>query len=186
MDCRRAVRRGAEKIELRLVASPDEIAPALERLFVMHAERWRTRGGEIPRFSTTEAHRDWYRRVVAAMAERGDVLISELREDGELVASSLAFVAGRGAAAHTTAVRVGGKLKEPGRAPQLHLCRALEDIGVEAVDLGPGACEPGSPKAGLGPTRHVVPRLLAAGSRRSQRAVNTALAVRARVRGSRR
>jgi GNAT acetyltransferase-like protein len=184
-DCRRAARRGAE-VELRVVASPDEVALALERLFVVHAERWRMRGGEIPRFSTTEAHRAWYRRVVGAMAERGDVLIAEVLEDGEVFGADLAFVAGRGGALHTTAIRLGGRLDEPGRATQLELCRTLEEGGVEALDLGWGACERGSPKSGLGPSRVVVTRLLAAGSKRSQRVLDTTLAVRDRVRGSRR
>ena len=85
-DCRRAARRGAE-VTLRLASSPDEVVVALERLFVLHVERWRMRGGEIPRFSTTEAHRAWYRRMVAAMAERREVLIAEVMEDGELFAT---------------------------------------------------------------------------------------------------
>ena len=170
---------------MRLASSPDEVVAALERLFVLHAERWRMRGGEIPRFSTTEAHRAWYRRVVAAMAERREVLIAEVREDGELFATAMALVAGHGAVMHTTAVRLGGRLDEPGRAPQLHLCLALEEAGVQAIDLGWGACDPGSPKAGLGPTRVVVKRLLAAGSRRSQRALDAALTLREFTRRSR-
>jgi CelD/BcsL family acetyltransferase involved in cellulose biosynthesis len=183
-DCRRAERRGAE-VTMRLSSSPDEVAPALERLFVMHAERWRVRGGEIPRFSTTEAHRAWYRRVLAAMAERGEVLIAEVLEDGEPFALDLGLVSGRGGVMHTTAVRTDGKLAEPGRAVQLRLCLGLEEAGVEALDLGLGACEPGSPKAGLGPTRVVVRRLLAAGSRRSQRTLGAAMALRGLVRSGR-
>jgi hypothetical protein len=183
-DCRRATRRGVE-VTLQLASSPDEVEAALERLFVMHAERWRLRGGEIPRFSTTEAHRAWYRRVVAAMAVRGDALITEILEDGELFGSDLGFLAGRGGMLHTTAVRLGGTLKEPGRGAQLHECRALEEAGARAVDLGWGACEPGSPKSGLGPTRVVVKRLLAARSRRSQHALDSALTLRGLVRRSR-
>ena len=183
-DCRRAARRGAE-VTIRLASSRNEVEAALERLFVVHAERWRLRGGEIPRFSTTEAHRNWYRRVIAALAERGEVLIAEVLEDGELFSADLGFVAGRGGMVHTTAVRLGGKLKEPGRAAQLHLCRALEEAGVQAVDMGWGACEPGSPKSGLGPTRVVVKRLLAARSRRSQRALDSTLTLRGLARRSR-
>ena len=146
-DCRRAARRGAE-VTLRLASTPEEVDLALERLFVLHAERWRMRGGEIPRFSTTEAHRAWYRRVVAAMAERREVVIAEVIEDTEVFATHMAFVFGHGAVMHTTAVRLGGRLDEPGRAPQLHLCVALEEAGVRAIDMGWGACDPGSPKAG--------------------------------------
>ncbi len=183
-DCRRAARRGAE-VRLLLASSPDEVVVALERLFVLHAERWRMRGGEIPRFSTTEAHRAWYRRVAAALAERGEALIAEVIEDGELFAAELALTAGRGAVMHTTAVRLGGKLNEPGRASQLLLFRALEEAGVQAIDLGWGACEPGSPKAAVGPTCVIVKRLLAAGSRRSQRALEAALTLRGLTRRSR-
>ena len=182
-DCRRAARRGAE-VTVRLASSPDEVIVALERLFVLHAARWRMRGGEIPRFSTTEAHRAWYRRVIAAIAERGEALIAEVIEDGEVFAAELALAAGRGGVMHTTAVRLGGKLDEPGRASKLQLYRALEKAGVQAVDLGCGACEPGSPKSAVGPTRVVVKRLLAADSRRSQRALDAVLGLRGFVRRS--
>jgi hypothetical protein len=182
-DCRRAARRGAE-VAMRVASTPDEVVVSLERLFVLHAERWQMRGGEIPRFSTTEAHRAWYRRVIAAMAERGEALIAEVREDGQLFAAELALAAGRGGVMHTTAVRLGGKLNEPGRASQLQLFRALENAGVQAIDLGRGACEPGSPKSAVGPTRVVVTRLLAADSRRSQRALDAALTLRGFMRKS--
>ena len=183
-DCRRAAGRGAE-VTMRLASSPQEVVVSLERLFALHAERWRMRGGEISRFSTTEAHRAWYRRVIAAMAERGEVLIAEVIEDRELFGAELALAAGRGGVLHTTAVRLGGKLDEPGRAPQLRVLCALEEAGVQAVDLGWGACKPGSPKSAVGPTRVVVKRFLAADSRRSQRALAGALALRGLLRRSR-
>ena len=176
-DCRRAARRGAE-VTMRLASSLDDVAAALERLFVLHGERWRMRGGEIPGFSTTEAHRAGYRRVIAAMAERGEVLIAEVLEDGELFGAELALAAGRGGVLHTTAVRLGGKLDEPGRAPKLKVFRALEEAGVQTVDLGWGACEPGSPKSAVGPTRVAWTRLRAADSRRSQRGLDAALTLR--------
>jgi hypothetical protein len=65
------------------------------------------------------------------------------------------------------------------------MCRALAEAGAQAVDMGWGACEPGSPKSGLGPTRVVVKRLLAARSRRSQRALDSVLSLRGAVRRSR-
>jgi hypothetical protein len=119
------------------------------------------------------------------MAVRGDALIAEVLEDGELFGADLGFLAGRGGMMHTTAVRLGGTLSEPGRAVQLHMLRALKEAGVQAVDIGWGACEPGSPKSGLGPTRVVVKRLLAARSRRSQRALDSALTLRGLARRSR-
>ena len=182
-DCRRAARRGAQ-VKVSLASSPGEVVVALERLFVLHAERWRMRGGEIPRFSTTEAHRAWYRRVIAAMAERGEALIAEVIENGEQFGAELALATGRGGVMHTTAVRLGGKLDEPGRASKLQLFRALEEAGVQAVDLGCGACEPGSPKSAVGPTRVLVKRLLAADSRTSQHALDAVLGLRGLVRRS--
>jgi hypothetical protein len=180
-DRRRATRRGAG-VTTRVASAPDEVLSALERLFVVHATRWRARGGEIARFSTTERHRAWYRRVIEAMAKRGEALIVEVLEDSELFASDLGFLAGRGATAHTTAVRLGGKLDEPGRASLVSMLLALERAGAQAVDLGWGACDPGSPKAALGPTRVVVKRFIASDSRRSQRPLDTALALREVVR----
>jgi hypothetical protein len=176
-DQGKAARRGAD-VTSRVVSSPDEVLAALERLFVMHAARWRSLGGEIARFSTTERHRAWYRRVVGAMAERGEALISEVSEDGEVFGGDLGFLAGRGALAHTTSMRLGGKLNGPGRAVQLRLFFAFERAGAEAVDLGWGACDPSSPKAAVGPTRVLVRRFIAADSRRSQLALDTALALR--------
>jgi CelD/BcsL family acetyltransferase involved in cellulose biosynthesis len=177
-DCRRAGRRGAA-VSVRLAASPDGVAAALERLFVMHAERWRTRGGEIPGFSTTERHRAWYRDVVSSLAERGEVRIAEVLEDGEPFAIEMGLLLGRGALLHTKATRLGGKLEQPGRVPALSLLAAFEKAGVHTVDLGWGAGEPEGPKASIGPTRVIVNRILAAGSPRSQSFIEAALSLRA-------
>ncbi|MGZ8693517.1 MAG: GNAT family N-acetyltransferase [Gaiellaceae bacterium] len=183
-DCRRATRRGAH-LTFRVASTPDEVPAALERLFDLHAARWRARGGEIPRFSTTERHRSWYRRVISAMAARGEVRIAEVLEDGEVFAADMGLLAGRGGFGHTTSIRLGGKLDEPGHASQLNLLRALEEAGVEVVDLGWGAGEPGGPKARVGPTQVIVKGFLAAGSPRSQRALRAALMLRQSLRGER-
>jgi CelD/BcsL family acetyltransferase involved in cellulose biosynthesis len=183
-DVRRARRNGAIVTE-RVATAPDDVAGALERLFDLHAARWKVKGGEIPRFSTSERHRDWYRRVVAAMAERGQALIAEVLEDGALVGSELGFLAGRGSVFHTTAIRQGTALEEPGHACQTILLEAIREKGVEAVDLGLGAGEPGSPKASIGPTRIVTERLLAASSPRRQRALAALMRLRTATRRGR-
>lgn len=179
---RRRAGRGGVIVAERVVAAPDDVAAALERLFELHAARWKVRGGEIPRFSTTERHRDWYRRVVAAMAGRGQALIAEVVEDGAVVASELGFLTGRGGVLHTTAMRPGAALEEPGHACQTVLLEATRQNGVEAVDLGLGACEPGSPKASIGPTLVRHERLLAASSRRRQPALAALMRLRTAMR----
>ena len=151
-DRRRAGRRGAE-VTTRVWTTPEDVAPALESLFELHAARWRMRGGEIARFSTTEYHRAWYRGLVRAMAERGEALVTEVLEDGEVVAADLGFITGTGGLGHTTTIRHGATLKEPGHASQLAMVLALMERGATSKDLGPGGGEPGGPKAGLGPER---------------------------------
>jgi CelD/BcsL family acetyltransferase involved in cellulose biosynthesis len=184
-DDRRAVRRGAA-IRVRTLSSPAEVAEALERLFVLHRERWRNRPGEISRFSTTERQRDWYRRAVGAMAERGHVRVAQVREDDALVASSLGLVAGRGGVSHTTACRPGGRLREPGHWSLFALLDAFEEAGAELADLGWGAAEPGSPKARVGPTQVLYPRFVAARSPAAQRALAALLGAREAARRLRR
>ncbi len=184
-DLARAARFGSE-VGMRRASDPDRVAAALERLFALHAERWRSRSGDVPRFSATEAQRDWFRRVTAAMAERGEARIAEVVENGQLVSSELAFIAGTGGVLHTTATRPGGELKEPGRAVQLEILFELEAAGVRAVDLGLGAGQPGGPKASIGPTRVEVERLLAADSRRAQQLAVAALGLGERLRAGRR
>jgi hypothetical protein len=185
IDCHRAARHGAD-VTSRVATSPVEILDALERLFALHAARWRARGGQIPGFSTTEGDRARYRRVTAAMAERGDALTVEILENGEVVASALGFLAGRGAMMHTTSFRSGALLRMPGHAALLVLLRAFEEAGVQVIDLGWSPEEPGSPKARTGPTHIVFKRFLAARSRALQQVVSTALAARAAIRTRRR
>lgn len=173
-DLRRATRLGAE-VTVETVSDAEQVLGALERLFVLHAERWRALGGEIARFSGTDALRAWHRRVLAEAAAHDGVRIAEVREDGNLVASCMALSVGSGAVGHTTAIRPGGKLRRPGHAAQLHLLLALEAAGVEEIDLGTGACAPGSPKATLGPTRVAHTRLVACGSVSLRRLATAAL-----------
>ena len=180
-DRRRAGRRGAIVTE-RVATARGDVAAALERLFELHAARWRAKGGEIARFSTTERHRDWYRRLVAALAERREALIAEILEDGAVVASHLGFLAGRGSVSHTTAIRVGATMEEPGHASQLALLEAARASGAEAVDLGLGAGEAGGPKASIGAIRVVHERFLVAPSPRRQRLLAALIRLRSATR----
>jgi CelD/BcsL family acetyltransferase involved in cellulose biosynthesis len=180
-DRRRADRRGAVVTE-RVATGPGDVAAALERLFELHAARWRAKGGEIPRFSTTERHRDWYRRLVAAMAARGEALIVEILENGVVVAADLGFLAGRGSISHTTSIRADARLDEPGHACQTAFLEAAQASGAEAVDLGLGAGEPGGPKASIGPDRVVHERFLVASSPRRQRLLSALIRLRSATR----
>ena len=174
---RRAERDGV-RIDVAVAQEPDAVAAALERLFVLHRARWEGRPEALVTFSSTEAHRAWYRRTVAAMAANGQVRIAEVFEDGELVAGSLGFVAGRSALFHTTATRLGGRLKGPGHAALLALVEAAMASGAEVMNLGRGSGEQGGPKASLGPQRLPLGRLVATRSRVAQRALTVAIASR--------
>jgi hypothetical protein len=76
----------------------------------------------------------------------------------------------------------GAALEEPGHACQTVLLEATRENGVEAVDLGLGACEPGSPKASIGPILVRHERLLAASSRKRQPALAALMRLRTAMR----
>lgn len=169
-DLRHAARLGA-RIETRVSASPDEVAPALERLFRLHRARWSERPGETPRFATSARHRSWNRDVFLRLAAAGDVRLAEVFEDGTLVAASLGLARGRGGLAHTIAARPGGALHRPGLVATLVRYEALAEAGVTEIDLGVSSCTPGSPKARLGPEPDPIVLLFAASSPVRQRAL---------------
>jgi CelD/BcsL family acetyltransferase involved in cellulose biosynthesis len=162
-DLRRAARRGAE-VEVRVAAEPDDVARALTRLFRVHRDRWRERPDEQARIATTQVHRGWNLRTIVAMAARGNVRLVEVVEDGRTVAASLGLLHGCGGLAHTTAVRVGGVLRQPGHLAALARFEALAQAGATAIDLGHGAGEPGGPKRRLGPEPDPLVMLFAARS----------------------
>ncbi|MCW2963784.1 MAG: Acetyltransferase domain [Actinomycetia bacterium] len=165
---RRAERRGA-RVAVVVAEEAEEVRAALERLFVIHRERWDGRPGEIARFSTTERHRDWYRGLVSLLAARNEVRVCEVSEDGTVVASTLLFLCDRGSAFHTTAIRPANALLRGGHVALLACVEAAASAGAEVMDLGWGACAPESPKARFGPTPVPVARLRAASSPRRQR-----------------
>jgi len=135
-ELRRAARRGA-RIETAVHEDPDAVAEALERMFVVHRERWKGRD-DGSRFSATEELRAWHRRAVRHMAERGAARLTEIVEDGVPVGLTILLLAGRGAALHTTAMRAGGCLRSPGNASFLLAFEAAEKGGAEVMSMGRG------------------------------------------------
>ncbi|HJX47918.1 MAG TPA: GNAT family N-acetyltransferase [Gaiellaceae bacterium] len=179
-NLRRAARLGCE-LSFQTASEPRAVEAALERLFVLHRERWRGRTALLPTFAATDALADWHRRAVVALAHAGGVRIVELFEDGALVGSVLGLIHGRGALFHTMAVHPGGRLRGPGHVVLLELARQAHASGASALDLGWGAGEENGPKARLGPERVQVVRMLAARDRRHQRVLEHALRLRSRV-----
>jgi CelD/BcsL family acetyltransferase involved in cellulose biosynthesis len=169
-DLRHAASLGAG-VESRIRQRPEDVAPALERMFRLHRARWRDRPGETPRFATTARHRAWNRDIFLRLAAGGDVRLVEVVEDGAVVAASLGLRCGSGALAHTTAMRPGGALHNPGLVAALVRYEALAADGAAAIDLGVSSCAPGSPKARLGPEPDPIVLLFAASSPLRQRAL---------------
>ena len=167
-DRRRAERLGAT-IEVRVASSPEELGPALARLYRVHRDRWRDRPDAQARLATTRFHRHWNTAVLTELAAAGSVRLVEVVEDGRTVGACLGLLHGTGGLAHTLAVRPGGHLREPGLLAALVRAEALAAAGAQTVDLGHGAAEPGSPKARLGPTPDPLAMLFAARSPARQR-----------------
>lgn len=165
-DLRRARSRGAE-VEVRVAAAPEEVEAALVRLFRVHRERWRDRDDVVARIATSAAHRRWNRRAVGGLAAAGGVRIAEVLEDGRVVGSALGLLHGRGGFGHTSAVRPGGALVEPGHLAVLACMEALGEAGATIVDLGTNRAANG-PKTRLGAVNDPVVAILAAGSARRQ------------------
>lgn len=164
---RKAERLGA-RVRVEVWRHPDEVLPALERLFLLYLHRWSDREGELKRFASPGSQRSWYRSVIAEASEGGTVRLIEVFENDILVSSLLGLLAGRGALFHTTATRPGGKLWGPGHRAMLAWAEEAERSGATRMDLGRGYAERGSPKARLGPTPIPFGKVIAASSRRWQ------------------
>jgi hypothetical protein len=167
---RHALREGVA-VETVVRRRPAEVLPALERLFVLHEQRWRGREGAVQQFRSE--HDRWlYRQGVGGLARRGEARIVETWEDGTLVASNLCLLAARGAMFHTTATRLGGRLEGPGHVALLAMVEEAMEAGAEIMYLGRGLS---------GPKRRMRPELVPAGSlfvarrRAAQRALAAAL-----------
>src|SRR5262249_35788637 len=85
------------------------------------------------------------------MAVRGAVRLVEVFQDGELIASILGLISGRGALFHTTATRVVSHLRGPGHLAMLTLVEEAVSAGAEVLDVGLGGGNPEGPKGKLEP-----------------------------------
>lgn len=148
-DLRRAERAGAD-VTVRVAEEPGPVAAALERLFELHEERWRGRADALPRFSTTEDQRGFYRRAVGTLARSGNVRLVEVAEGGIVVSSYLMLLCGSGALLHTTATRRGGTLQSAGQVGMVACADAAVSAGAELMFHGRGGTQPGGPKASIG------------------------------------
>jgi CelD/BcsL family acetyltransferase involved in cellulose biosynthesis len=169
----RAERLGAA-VDLRVAATPDEVAAALARLFRLHRARWDARDDETLRFARTRALRRWNARAVGTLAALGQARIAEVVEDGRVVASSLGLLHGGGGLWHTQAIATGTTIDEAGHIALLACLEALADAGATTVDLGPGGGAPGSPKHRLHPQAAPVFELFATRTPSAQRVLATA------------
>ena len=77
------------KLETTVARTPDELAPALEEAFELHALRWRGRPDRSD-FGTTEG-KDFQRDATSALAEHGVPRIVTLRLDGKAIAFAYYF-----------------------------------------------------------------------------------------------
>lgn len=184
-ELRWSARRGAD-VQIRVASDPAEVATALARLFRLNRVRWGSRPDETPRFATSQAHRLWNRRAVAAMAEVGRVRLVEVVEGGRVVASGLGFVHGSGGLGHTQGMRLGGTLREPGQVVVLAIVEALGEAGATTVDLGYGSGQPGGPKQRLGATGDPMSMIIAARSAGLQRPYEAMRRLRHAARAARR
>lgn len=174
---RRAERLGAT-VSVSVAAEPQAVAGALERLFILHRERWSGRDDQS-HFSCFDKERAWHRRAVAGMAALGRVRLIEVFEHDQLIASALGLIAGRGALFHTPATRTGQRLRGPGHIAMAAWVEAAMDAGAEVMDLGRGSGEPEGPKGGLGPTMRPCASFQAARSPALQQVLMSSLWLRA-------
>ncbi len=179
-EIRRAERAGAH-VAVDVLAEPDHVAKALERLFELHELRWQGRPHALPRFSTTERQRALYRRAVAALARSGRVRIVEVREDDTVVASCLGLLHGRGALFHTTATRTGGRLRSPGHVAMVAWADVAGFAGAEVMALGQSADQPEGPKSRIGSVAVPYALLFAGRSRAAHRLVDRSMRLRRRA-----
>jgi CelD/BcsL family acetyltransferase involved in cellulose biosynthesis len=77
------------KLETTVARTPDELAPALEEAFELHALRWRGRPDRSD-FGTT-AGKEFHREATSALAEHGVPRIVTLRLDGKAIAFAYYF-----------------------------------------------------------------------------------------------
>ena len=150
---KRAERDGAI-ISVNTYAETESIKTSLERLFVLHQQRWKNRD-DISRFSKNDFYRNWTRQLVVALSKHDQVRIIEVLENGKPVAMILGFLFGHGALFHTPAVDPGSILKGAGHVAIQTWVEAAQDAGATIMNLGRGSGEAQGPKGGLGPAKHL-------------------------------
>jgi CelD/BcsL family acetyltransferase involved in cellulose biosynthesis len=79
-------------LESRVCTTLDDVRPAFEDFLELEAAGWKGRGGTALLCSQTDA--DFARRMVAALAGRGDAAIHALYQQGKAVASQVVLRAG--------------------------------------------------------------------------------------------
>jgi CelD/BcsL family acetyltransferase involved in cellulose biosynthesis len=173
LDRRHAERQGV-RVAVEVRRDSAAVAEALERLFDLHRRRWATRRDDMSRFSKSAGERAWHRQALGRMAEERRVIITEVREDGRLVASTLVLLAGQGALFHTTAMAPGGVLRSPGHSALLAALVAAREAGATVMHLGRGG---GEHKLRWQPERDRLARIAAARSPGQQRLLGAALRV---------
>lgn len=149
---RRAHREGVKTV-VHTHSDVDSIAPALERLFLLHLRRWEGRN-DVSRFSKTPFYRSWTRSLVMELAGLQRVRIIEVTVDEQPAAMVLGFLFGRGALYHTPAVEPDCRLKSAGHIAMQAWVEAAMEAGAEVMNLGRGSGEPQGPKAALGPEKY--------------------------------
>jgi hypothetical protein len=174
---RRAEARGALVTE-ELATEPEQVAAAAEVLLGLHRARWAGRRDPTG-FSHTKADRALHRRALPSAAASGHVQIAVLREDGRPTAAACTLRVGAAGMLYRIAMGDPGVMRGPGVAAQTAAIRALDAIGVRAVDLGKLANDY---KRRLGASAEPSSGLAVAASRRRQRALELGLAARARLR----
>ena len=83
---------GLHGFESRAITEPGLAGAALERLLALHDRRWAAQGGSDA--MTRPSIRDFHRRVVPALAERGMVRFEELWVEGDCRATYYGFTRG--------------------------------------------------------------------------------------------
>ena len=95
---RKQLRRGRKfleqygAVEIRLVSDPVEIPAALENFLRLERNSWK--GDEGTACTSNPAHEAFIREMVAGLAQRGGVLITELRAGDRVAAAAINLVSG--------------------------------------------------------------------------------------------
>lgn len=134
---RRKLRRLGElgRLEFSLATTAEEVDPALEETFRLHALRWRGRpdGSGLRRAEVQEAHRAGYRSLA------GTARILTLALDGRPIAYNCFLVLGGRLYSHRLGFDPAYARWSPGLLCTLELCERAAAQGVERIEFLGGA-----------------------------------------------